>query len=98
MKIKEELIPEISIEEFANQYNLTMVIGERTVSKDASNRYYAHFENAEIKESHLLSFSYGNGRTKEEAIKDYSRQISLKLIVLDAYKDTRKEIQVPRLK
>lgn len=98
MKIKEELVQEMTIEDFADQHSLTMVIRERANRKaNDPDRFYAYLEHVEIKDGCILIGTYGNGKNKKEAMEDYAKQISEKLIVVNAYGPNRKEIHMPRL-
>jgi len=100
MKIKMNCLPRASLEAFAEVYELTMVIEER-VPKDMgdrwpeSSRYYAKFEDCEVKQGPGLRSEYGNGRTPGEAIANYAKEISGALLVLNAFGPNRREIQAP---
>jgi len=61
-------------------------------------RWYVYFKGCEVKDGNVLCGVFGDGRTIKEAIANYTEAISGKLIVIDAYKETRKEIYVPILK
>lgn len=54
-------------------------------------------EYCEIKEDGGLLSLQGNGKTWEEAVSDYARQISGKRLVFDAYGKDRAEFQCPIL-
>lgn len=97
MKIKREVIPEMTIEEFADANNLVMRVNERRVPTTDPNRYYAYFEGCEVMESGFLISESGNGMTENDAINDYAKRISLKRIAFHAYGPDRLEINVPRL-
>lgn len=97
MKTIIKRVPVMTIEKFADQHNLEMEVNERNEPEGSPSRYYAHFKHAEVKEGRILCGTYGDGATPKEAITNYAPQISLKLLVIDAYGD-RREIQVPRLK
>lgn len=100
MKIVRGLVPVMTIEDFAEANRLTMEVRERKVPLGSPNRFYARFASSETKEyagDGILSGTYGSGATEAEAIADYAKEISLKLLVLDAWKPTRREIEVPRL-
>lgn len=86
---------EMTLEEFADKHNLTMYVYERK-NKNLP-RFYARFD-AEVSEGRFLKSVFGEGDTPEEAIVDYIPQISQKLLVLNAYSRSRKEIKVPKLK
>lgn len=96
MKTKEFFLSRMSIEEFAETHDLVMEIHERT-DKDGLDRYYAHFEDAEVSDSNFLIGAYGNGKTPEEAVVNYAEEISGKMIVVDAMSDKRRNIIVPIL-
>ena len=98
MKIKINAVPEQTIEEFADEHNLTMIVNERPNSIGRSGRYYAHFEGAELSDGMMLIGVYGDGSSPEEAIANYAPQISEKLIVIDATRPERREIFAPRIK
>ena len=82
----------LSIEEFAELHDLTMVVNEREwVSPIDSRRFYAHFEGIEIKDGSVLISEFGNGVTPELAIQNYAKEINGKLLVFHAMGDDRKE-------
>ncbi len=98
MKIEKKEIPEMTIEAFADAYNLTMEIHERRLPVGDPSRYYAHFKSAEAREGTCCLIGlFGNGSTPEEAIKNYAREINLRTLIIDAMRETRREITVPRL-
>lgn len=100
MKIVIKQLAKCTIEDFADAHDLTMIVGEM-MHKDAQifSRYIAHFEDAEAKDnehSTVIGSSYGEGRSPDEAIKDYVRNISGRLLVIDALSsENRREIQCP---
>ena len=98
MKIERTLIHEMTIAEFAEKHNLVMEIHERGLPVGNPGRFYAHFKHADTKEGHILCGEYGDGATPLAAVMAYATAISLKMLVIDAYEDTRREIRVPRLK
>jgi len=98
MKIENNFIEEISIEEFAEKNDLVMQVFERRVPITNPNRFYACFKHCEEKGDGVLIGTYGNGVTPDLAINEYVKMISLKTLVIDAYSDSRKEIKVPRLR
>lgn len=93
--MKEELTVEwlIPFRKFAEENDLTLKIH---VNLDGEFR--VSFKNVEIKTGSILSSGNGYGKSKQEAINDYARIISNKLLVVNAYKDNRKEIRCPHLK
>jgi hypothetical protein len=97
MKITRKEIPQMTIEEFAEKNELEMEIHERPRPVGDPSRYYAHFRRAEVKDGGMLVGSYGDGATPELAIENYAPQISLRRLVIDAYSEQRRELEVPRL-
>lgn len=99
MKIKYELQPKPrTVDEFAKQHNLTMKVVEREdwQVRTGRPRFYAEFENAEVKMGAILHGFYGDGETAFEAIKDYFERIDGYLLVINAMDpEKRKEIRVP---
>lgn len=99
MKIIIKQLPKSTIEDFADEHNLTMIVTERNNSGRSLARYYAHFLDAEDKESKSASVignSYGEGESPDEAIRRYAHNISGKLLVIKALSNAeRKEIQCP---
>ncbi len=104
MKIENSLVPEMTIEAFADQHNLTMQVRERGVNSlrfckehhGTSYRYLAHFKNCEVSEGGCLKSAHGNGHTQEEAIADYAKEISEQYLIFDAFTNNRREIKAPR--
>lgn len=85
----------IDIETFADMMNLSLEINSRPRKTDA--RYYAKFSCVEIMENGMLVGTYGDGRTPNEAVAAYAKQLSGKRIAVGAYTDNRREINVPEL-
>ena len=94
MKIEHDRFPTGTIEGFADRYDLVMKVTERRASD--LPRYFAHFAHCEVTNGNILSGVCGNGTTTEEAIRDYARRISMSRLVIDAYKNTRREIDAWR--
>jgi hypothetical protein len=97
MKIVFHTMEEQTIEQFADTHKLTMEVYERSLPIGHKERFYAHFERCEIIDDCVLIGAFGNGRTPEEAIANYATEISMKRIVIDAFSQERREIEVPRL-
>lgn len=98
MKIIGNKIHQNTLSEFADRHGLVMVVNERPpnyVGIFATNRYYASFENIEVKDENFLTSTYGDGCIPEYAIMDYCSKIRGKLLVFGAYTDKRKEFWAP---
>jgi hypothetical protein len=97
LQIVIDRIPEQTIEAFGVAHNLVMEVKERSREVNAPDRFYAYFKSVEVSEGAFLRSTFGNGQTPEQAITNYAPEISMKRIVVDAMKTTRREINVPRL-
>ncbi len=96
MVIKRFLIEEVPIQRFAIENRLTMEVRERSTHE--LPRFYAQFSGAEVGSFGTLASVFGDGDSESEAIADYAKRISGKILVLNAYsKWKRREIQVPKL-
>ena len=87
---------------FADANNLIMEIHERVPSDmgarwTENDHYYAKFKACDIKVGACLASEYGNGATPDDAMWDYAQRISGKILVVDAYLNSRREIKVPLL-
>ncbi len=92
-----ETVPAMTLREFAAREGLTVIVTERTRNVGDPSRYFARFRNGEIAENGCLVGTFGNGATPEAAPQEYAESISMRRLVVDAFKDTRREITVPRL-
>jgi len=62
------------------------------------NRWAAQFENCVTKDKKsdsVVTGTYGNGKTPEDAIKNYAASIAGKVLVFDAFGSDRKEFVAP---
>lgn len=96
MKINTTLQPRSTLEEFADKHGLVMEVNERPPKYNLPP-FYASFKGVEITDGSFLRSAFGNGEIPEEAIADYIIELSENRIVVDAYKETRREINVPIL-
>jgi hypothetical protein len=97
MRINRDVVPQSTLQEFAEKHDLVMRVIERGASRPShAERYCAYFEHCEIKGAGVLIGVHGNGDTEDAAIEDYMRQISEKRLVVDAYQNSRTEITAPR--
>ncbi len=84
--------PRITIEQFAEEHDLVMVVQEPA---DASSPgYRASFKGVEVVNAGFLYSLCGRGATEADAINDYSRNISNQTIRLAR---SGKRIHVPEL-
>jgi hypothetical protein len=96
MKIERVFLSEVTLESFADKYDLTLLVVERAQFRSFGiARFYTHFKNTEIMDNGFLVSTTGEGDTPEEAIQDYARKIAGKRIAWKAYQRQRQEIQVP---
>ena len=100
MKVKRYLIPEVKIQDFAEEHNLVLEVHERRnpIVRRNAGKYYCHFQNAEVLDDPVLIGEYGNGKTEEQALANYAERISYQTLVIDACGKKRREIEVPKLK
>jgi hypothetical protein len=103
MEIKLTLLDRCDLVEFADKNKLVMEVHERVPADMGTRwvenyRYFAHFSHCEVKEGMILSGTFGDGATPEEAIREYTQSISGKLLVIDAMdREKRREIRAPIL-
>jgi len=97
MKYKIQEIPKMDLADFADHEMLEVSVFERPLPENDPSRFYAYFDDTEVKDRGCLVGAYGNGATPEEAISEYADSISLKTLVKGAYTKDRREIIVPRL-
>jgi hypothetical protein len=97
MKIELHELPRMSLQAFADQCDLVMVIHEEPRSKyphwHGDRVYLARFKGCSARQDQLLVPCYGMRETKELAMRDYAEKISnLTLEIGDGLK-----VQVPIL-
>lgn len=95
MKIIINRVKREDIAKFADRHKLVMEVNER--SNPGLAKYYAHFRGVEVKSGSILCGESGDGETPEEAIADYARRISGKVLVRGAFCEDRKEMIAPIL-
>lgn len=79
--------------DFATRHGLTLELRRNSVGD-----YLASFANAEVLNVGIvgiLSSEYGQGRTEDIAVERYAHWIRGRLLVVDAYRASRREIDVP---
>lgn len=90
---------QLTLEQFADIFDLVLEVRRRN-SKDSaeSERWYAEFADCEVLKEPMLISGFGNGRTPEQAIREYARRISGTKLVKHAHiKESRVEFNVPHL-
>ena len=104
MKIEMKRMARESLENFIDRNGLVLEVRslpdlDRRVSppRPVGETFYANIKGAEIKLGPILSSESGRGATAQEAVQKYIKLIRCQLLVIDAYKDTRREINVPWL-
>lgn len=96
-EIKAAKAEPMTLEAFAEKYDLTLYLKERGPDMGERLRWYAFFVGAEVKGEHTLRATFGNGATQEAAAINYAKEISGRLLVFGARTPERREIQVPKL-
>lgn len=98
MKIVRYPIKTKRLDEFADEYGLILEIHERRDTQRGSlKKYFVNFPNVEVLRGAFLESLYGQGDTEWDAVVDYTKNLSGKPIVIDAYKKTRTELYAPKL-
>jgi len=64
---------------------------------NGQRRFSVLFEHGEIQDGNFLRGSSGNGKTPDEAMADYCKQISGKTLIVNAYGENRREFGVPEV-
>lgn len=102
MQVVVHRVPESTLDEFAQKHGLVIVVTERRMDRWQREhglcRYVAMFQGAEVASGGLLRGEYGEGNTEEEAIRNYAEVISHERLIVGAFTDARREIDVPRLR
>jgi hypothetical protein len=94
MRIEDRTDRPVHFAEFAEIHHLVLVFHERH-GTDVVNRYFCDFDHAETKDDSFLVGTHGNGRTKDQALADYARELLGKVLVVGAGTKDRREIQCP---
>jgi hypothetical protein len=94
MNVQQKTVPAMTLEQFAEAHGLTMQINERALPERHPARFYASFEDCEVKDGSILCSAFGDGPTPEEAMATYADAISLKQLVISAF-DKKKRREIP---
>jgi hypothetical protein len=99
VRIRANQRQKMTLEEFADCNGLVMEVRERESSglEGTFPRYFACFQDCEIKEECVLISFHGDGNTEKEAIRNYARRISGMILVRNAHRADRVELDVPIL-
>lgn len=99
MQIRMNPVARMTLQEFAEQHNLVMEINERNPNEHPNLlRYYASFECCEVKGDGVLIGEFGDGKTPEDAMEDYTKRISNKVLVFFIPGKDRFELKAPILR
>ena len=94
--MKFNLIETKEILDLEKEIGFELIVNERP--KDVRiPQYYVSFEGGEVMEGGCLVGLSGNGKTIDDAIKDYCREIETKRMAFGAYTENRKEVILPKL-
>jgi hypothetical protein len=99
MKIRVEhlAVPE-PFDDFCDRHGIELVVKERARDRGKLKRWYASTPpglSLETQNGGILTGTYGDGDTPEEAVDDFARNIRGKRLVKNAYKDDRREFCAP---
>ena len=94
--MKFNLISTKEILDYEQEIGHELVVVERDPYMKLS-RYYVSFEKGESMEDGALVGHSGKGNTIDEALIDYSKQVSCRKMAFDAMTNRRTEIQFPHL-
>ena len=102
MRIKKFAAYRKSLQEFAEENGLLMEVHERNREDLGSRwsedlRYYAHFEDCDIKDGPILTCAFGDGATPVEAMANYAERISNKKLAFKVGTAFRFELDAPEL-
>ena len=60
--------------------------------------FYAKFKDSDVVDGNVIRGVYGNGNTIDEAIQDYCKEISGRVLVINRYSDNPKTFFIPKVK
>ncbi len=96
---RQKEIRQVEILDYEKEIGVELVVNERNsyAINNGLKRYYVSFKNSEILGFGTLTSLSGNANTIDDALEYYCNEISNKTLVLNAYTENRKEIQIPTL-
>jgi hypothetical protein len=89
----------VTFSEFADKYDVKMVVRERPRDLWRHGRYFASFDRVDVMERGMLRSEHGNGETPEAAIVDYAQRLLGKRLAIDANgaNGARREVTCPNV-
>lgn len=94
--MKLNLIEKKEILDLEQEIGFELEVNERPIHSGLP-KFYVSFKDGESMEGGCLVSHFGNGNTVDEALQDYSNQISCRRMAFGAYTPNRKEIQFPKI-
>jgi hypothetical protein len=82
----------MKLEKFADIIGVDLKI---TYYANQQGRFCVQFYNGELMHNGMLRSAHGNGKTYEEAARDYAKEIRGGKLAIDAFTNLRKEFNVP---
>lgn len=93
-------LDKMTLGEFQSKHKLRMTIGERSAAAMGSRwrpelRFFASFDNCNIVENGCICGYSGDGATEEEAIRNYGKNISEKIMRINSLVNIGTDFKVP---
>jgi len=90
----------MTLEEFQSKHKLKMTVRERSPTDMGSrwkpeHRFYASFDNCSVIENGCIYGSSGDGTTEQEAIRNYGKNISEKILRINSLINIGKDFKAP---
>lgn len=90
----------MTLEEFQSKHNLRMTVRERSPNDLGSrwkpeHRFYASFDNCHVVENGCICGMSGDGATEQEAIRNYGKNISEKMLRINSLINIGKDFKAP---
>ena len=103
MDIIRNLVKKVTLQDFAKDHGLTMVVNERDTEDPSFShlkRFYVSFVDVHKYDGHGIGSLYGQGDTEEEAISNYAKLLSNERVMIGYFADKKKakDIFVPYLR
>lgn len=101
MRVEMNLVPEATLQDFAERQDLVLEVNERDpeLAREVGATYYVGFKDVQIKDGVFRRSTSGNGNTIHEAASDLARQLSRQTIVINAFDMAApREVRAPILR